>query len=99
MRISYWSSDVCSSDLGGELADVVIRRLFGGLAAGQKLSRRYVHESDRLLVKGSLRSEDSGRFPRLDVERIDERAIPFGRGPLRREEYRPIGRAAGRERV
>src|SRR3546814_6014020 len=33
MRISYWSSDVCSSDLAGT-APVSVRWLSGGLAAG-----------------------------------------------------------------
>src|SRR3546814_1634985 len=92
MRISDWSSDVCSSDLFADLA-----QLGAGDLAGRHLARLL---GARLQVGGLLDEEGCGRglgFEREAAIRID--------GNDRRDRpalfkiLRQIGRASCRERV
>src|SRR3546814_19545393 len=74
MRISDWSSDVCSSDLLGHLG-----RLAGQLAVGGGIAvRRLVGEADA----------DEARLPRLVQRRLRQRAARHGKaGKARRGQH------------
>src|SRR3546814_14528151 len=72
MRISDWSSDVCSSDLGEVIVAVRIHpRHFGGLAADQRASRLLAPFGDAGDHRGRLRLvEPSGRIIIEEEERL-----------------------------
>src|SRR3546814_6614234 len=89
MRISDWSSDVCSSDLAGE------HGAFGAELAG--IAARPTHERQGLReAKGFEAIEPPpGDLMRVEHERrvvrelrgVECRAVPFGGQPLRSEEH------------
>src|SRR3546814_7155748 len=93
MRISYWSSDVCSSDLSGAPAG-------NGSASGSDSERSRARGSDigdpvGKLDFGSVNEEGAQLVPEAaakDEEAGDEDDVP---DPIDRE----IGRATGRARV
>src|SRR3546814_15630525 len=66
MRISDWSSDVCSSDLGEALATLVVNKLRGGLkvaavkAPGFGDRRKAMLEDNAILTAGNVVSEELG---------------------------------------
>src|SRR3546814_15544490 len=66
MRISDWSSDVCSSDLGEALATLVVNKLRGGLkvaavkAPGFGDRRKAMLEDIAVLTAGNVVSEELG---------------------------------------
>src|SRR3546814_17657234 len=83
MRISDWSSDVCSSDLkvrftGKKLTQKIYYR-HTGYAGGIKEAR-----ADKVLA---------GRFPERILEKAVERMVP--RGPLGRQQMRNLRIFAG----
>src|SRR3546814_17821940 len=102
MRISDWSSDVCSFDLGGD-ARVRDRRTqlrvraVDGVRCGEDdvvPGRTVVHverdlDRDPGAVGGYSHRGDGG----------DAAGLGAVRGPGERARPRPIGRASGRERV
>src|SRR3546814_9842529 len=99
MRISDWSSDVCSSDLGIALADEEHdRRGVGRAAVGQALLpilRQHVGLlRDRIDVIGKRQRDDIGFEPvdhrarllaRTAVAHVDRHALPMFGLPLRGE--------------
>src|SRR3546814_11037820 len=100
MRISDWSSDVCSSDLVGGLVGIEPHRALAAADAGQQR-----------LPFGMIMVGDLGRHPAckplVEPELVpprhgDEIADPLVRGPVRldaedRLDGRREGRASGRE--
>src|SRR3546814_15255803 len=97
MRISDWSSDVCSSDLvriqengGGALLLIPRKRI---LSTARRLSRRrFAYIFDDLLPElRPLRQSTSERRDKSLVALPDHGPCGLGRGQ--------IGRASGRERV
>src|SRR3546814_11501850 len=108
MRISDWSSDVCSSDLGGVPAGAVGLLEPTGLALGH-------HAGEQAAAGAQQRGKLLQHIAGLGVGEVDERgcspdpvegagrveradAPPVGPGD-RGVRLGPIGRAAGRERV
>src|SRR3546814_11987771 len=91
MRISYWSSDVCSSDLhdtGGGAGHVVLvgaeqPRMLGGLAADQGATGLDTGLGDALHDRGDALRHDPARG---DVVRSEERRV--GEGGVRRGRMR-----------
>src|SRR3546814_15936296 len=88
MRISDWSSDVCSSDLLADDGEFMILRAgqaqFGRIHDG----RQRIPESGHRLAGIAQHGQTSDG----DVERIVETVVAVG-------EEDEIGRASGRERV
>src|SRR3546814_13551306 len=105
MRISDWSSDVCSSDLGALPAKEsrVTAKSLGGLVAPLVTSAGRSMERPRIIL---LKREDAGLigfiagqegFDTLDVERTVEilnpaRALPSTAICLKRSEERRVGK-------
>src|SRR3546814_18586102 len=98
MRISYWSSDVCSSDLAllARLAEPLIGPLQKVLLRHFQRARRKLPELGLQRLSLLLQCDELvliGLFPlparRLQPRRLGTRLLPF----------QPIGRASCRERV
>src|SRR3546814_8399095 len=103
MRISDWSSDVCSSDLalergpGEEMADEV-GNVVGALAQRRQPDRHDVEAIEQILAEGALTDELAQVAVRRGDDphvRLDRRAAADG-GVLA---LLLIGSASGRERV
>src|SRR3546814_15838681 len=95
MRISDWSSDVCSSDLGAEVGAPLDQVKIGGAKLGEARYRVAVERDGILLAAVVGRTE--GREPDADAlgaDFLDERARHLA------QQARPveIGRAPCRER-
>src|SRR3546814_15565284 len=82
MRISDWSSDVCSSDLGLRAGRIVLQhdvgRLFGMLAGVFPALQRGLHEARHLV--------DEGRVIEIVLQHV--KAVLQGGDALRSEERR-----------
>src|SRR3546814_5277428 len=89
MRISDWSSDVCSSDLQGRAVGV------GGVGRGEDERRR---RGGRILIthEGAQPVDRRGRAELRGAEMLDEVAAAHAACLLHARE---IGRASCRERV
>src|SRR3546814_15179562 len=86
MRISDWSSDVCSSDLNAEKVQ------FTGKKMADK--RYYKHTGYAGGIKETSPAKIlEGRFPERVLEKAVERMIP--RGPLGRQQMRNLRIFAG----
>src|SRR3546814_20433391 len=82
MRISDWSSDVCSSDLGIEITSIVqasehaqwiaLARLFLVSEARVLFPEIIAHEIDRRIRTGF---ETKGASQRIEVQSVDVRSI------------------------
>src|SRR3546814_11975945 len=101
MRISDWSSDVCSSDLGaglrgGELLDLDRGRQPGELGARQRADRK-----DAGVRAGRLGRQRTAADERLERggEGLDTAAQRGGIRNLRRERVRSEERRGGKEGV
>src|SRR3546814_18381162 len=99
MRISDWSSDVCSSDLPflvadrGDQFDVICTVKGGGLSGQAGAVRHGISKALTLYEPGLRPVLKSGGFLTRD-SRVVERT-KYGRAKARRKS----GRASGRERV
>src|SRR3546814_2650047 len=90
MRISDWSSDVCSSDLLGELDFAIEAGAFAGVALN-----RVFHEYDTITARISWLHDVTDTHDGFIVTP----ALEYGT-PLSRKAYAgQIGRASCRERV
>src|SRR3546814_8751678 len=92
MRISDWSSDVCSSDLLGERDE----------AAGRDIAERLVGPADQRLeaVQGAVLGGDDGLIVKLELAAV-ERAAQFllHHAPFLGLGVRSEGRRVGKECV
>src|SRR3546814_14415365 len=88
MRISDWSSDVCSSDLRGAETAIDRRDLVG-------MDRDPA--SKAIAARAAAIGLEPCRVAEIGVERVDGSNPRRGRGI--EAERAPIGRASGRERV
>src|SRR3546814_1647517 len=96
MRISDWSSDVCSSDLG-----FVASTLYSGVPSLVRELRKHAPELDiQLLEMMSSQQIEALKTGRIDIGfgRI-RRNDPAAERTVLREERLEIGRASCRERV
>src|SRR3546814_11647676 len=90
MRISDWSSDVCSSDLRRNLVGIALAGLLVGVDDHLALARRQRHRRD-LARKGPARDRrlrPLQRFDRIIVLRQPPELIGVG-GILRKGAHRP----------
>src|SRR3546814_17488805 len=113
MRISDWSSDVCSSDLLARRLRCDLQVKGGGIEVGVSEQSLDDADVDAVLeqvggkaVAQGVRPDalvDIGRLSRLDADAVELAGADRGRGTLPREEpalrQQQNGRAAGRERV
>src|SRR3546814_6001763 len=79
MRISDWSSDVCSSDLPDRAAEIEGEHLAGLIAAELHGDQREQHR-----FAGAGRSDDQGMADVADMQREAERRRSFGLGEKQR---------------
>src|SRR3546814_11448761 len=104
MRISDWSSDVCSSDLGAKVA--VTGRTVANLtktvseleaAGGQAMAVAMDVSNEESIANGIAQVVD--QFGRLDI--MHSNAAQTGAGGLNQggDMVQKLGRASGRERV
>src|SRR3546814_11902297 len=98
MRISDWSSDVCSSDLGPGLARGTPCQAIGGPVgrghgpdAGRRAERR---RHGRMTRRGSKPLP-----PTASAGMVQALAAPYKGGPLSREERREFEASKARQRV
>src|SRR3546814_18111231 len=100
MRISDWSSDVCSSDLGRPAQDLRTQEARAGQAGQQVRSARVPRAGadDRRTAADGARQEDR-RLDRVEAIRAD--GAGADRSPRRRSEERRVGKecvSTGRSR-
>src|SRR3546814_17196890 len=87
MRISDWSSDVCSSDLGGVFGVARSLFAFGAHLADQRLAIAREPVGDRRLETGRLARLDHRRIQlTLRTQRPEERSV--GKYGVRTFRYR-----------
>src|SRR3546814_13577738 len=103
MRISDWSSDVCSSDLQFKASFTFPESIEAGLRVGH-LGNRSVRYEIGLFKESSDEVAALGSFVHVFVARATMKAVPIPDGLLQavgrlQKEKRKIGRASGRERV
>src|SRR3546814_7189028 len=99
MRISDWSSDVCSSDLPSLLASAQVRILDRKLGVDSEIVRTAL--VNQLEKRGSVRWEDF-IYAGPSLENVDTSPVPSARfgtvdSPL--NDTKQIGRASCRARV
>src|SRR3546814_14363674 len=92
MRISYWSSDVCSSDLVQEIEQLHARHLLDD-HAGDDIARV------RILPLGAGREIERLLRPAIDDLLRGDGMFHRGEAVILRPVILEIGRASGRERV
>src|SRR3546814_7920003 len=93
MRISDWSSDVCSSDLNDLVAAVAT-----GTGLSKSDATKAVDEVfDQITV--ALKKGDDVRLVGFGTFAVTKRAATQGRNPRTGEKIEKIGRASCRERV
>src|SRR3546814_17817153 len=96
MRISDWSSDVCSSDLRAGIALTLVKRVLDIVGVRRLDQIMRGAELDRLDRGGDARiagQHDDPHRRRMRVQPLDARQ------PRARAELQKIGRASARERV
>src|SRR3546814_14959565 len=103
MRISDWSSDVCSSDLAAVAAELFVwpRHAVGGIAVvGQGHGRQFRRSAEN---RGAARPRQRpGRAGQVEVSRLGPVARPIAHTGLPQPQvtaFFEIGRASCRERV
>src|SRR3546814_9167456 len=107
MRISDWSSDVCSSDLLGDARACVVEDVAGSLAAEPEVARRLLHlynmmaERRGWLLLSDREAPARWRCPLPDLHSrlAATQAVAPGEPDEQLVEAVQIGRASCRERV
>src|SRR3546814_4790461 len=102
LRISDWSSDVCSSDLGAALSGIAAENLEGGSGITSRtiasLEHGWARDRDRLTSRDVLVVDEAGMIGTRQLQRVLSEAADAGAKVVLVGDTQ-IGRASCRDRV